>query len=414
MLKYWSLIQENLKVSVGSVMSNFLRSLLTIFIIAIGITALVGILTAIQSIKSTINKQFATMGTNTFTIESRSINVQIGEKKYRRKNHPYISYRQANEFKQRFRFPATVSISTYASGTSTVKYKSKKTNPNVTVVGVDENYLITAGYHITKGRNITYSDVLLNRNIVLLGNDVINKIFKNEDPLEKIVTIGSGKYLVAGILGKKGSSINSSDNLCLIPYTNVRQYFSSPQQNYNISVTPNSPELYDAAMGYSEGLFRIVRNLNVKDEADFNITSSDFLSKILNDVLKKVLFAATIIGFITLFGAAIGLMNIMLVSVSERTREIGTRKAIGAKSSMIKQQFLFEAVFICQLGGILGILLGILVGNVVSLLLKSSFIIPWGWIMGGLALCFVVGLFAGMFPAIKAAKLDPIVALHYE
>ncbi len=413
-MKYWSLIQENLKVSVGSVLSNFLRSILTIIIIAIGITALVGILTAIQSIKSTINKQFATMGTNTFTIESRSINVQIGEKKYRRKNHPYISYRQASEFKDLFRFPATVSISTNASGTSTVKYKSKKTNPNVTVIGVDENYLTTAGYHISSGRNITFSDVQLNRNIVLLGNDVINKIFKDENPLEKVVTIGSGKYLVVGILEKKGSSINSSDNLCLIPYTNVRQYFSNPQQNYNISVTPNTPELYDAGMGYSEGLFRTVRNLNVKDETDFNITSSDFLSKILNDVLKKVLFAATIIGIITLFGAGIGLMNIMLVSVSERTREIGTRKAIGAKSSMIKQQFLFEAIFICQLGGILGILLGILVGNVVSLLLKSSFIIPWGWIMGGLALCFVVGLFAGMYPAIKASKLDPIVALHYE
>ncbi len=413
-MKYWSLIQENLKVSVGSVLSNFLRSILTIIIIAIGITALVGILTAIQSIKSTINKQFATMGTNTFTIESRSINVQIGEKKYRRKNHPYISYRQASEFKDLFRFPATVSISTNASGTSTVKYKSTKTIPNVTVIGVDEYYLTTAGYHISSGRNITFSDVQLNRNIVLLGNDVINKIFKDENPLEKVVTIGSGKYLVVGILEKKGSSINSSDNLCLIPYTNVRQYFSNPQQNYNISVTPNSPELYDAGMGYSEGLFRTVRNLNVKDETDFNITSSDFLSKILNDVLKKVLFAATIIGIITLFGAGIGLMNIMLVSVSERTREIGTRKAIGAKSSMIKQQFLFEAIFICQLGGILGILLGILVGNVVSLLLKSSFIIPWGWIMGGLALCFVVGLFAGMYPAIKASKLDPIVALHYE
>lgn len=413
-MKFWFLFQENLKVSISSVFSNFLRSILTIIIIAIGIMALVGILTAIHSIKTTINKQFATMGTNTFTIESRSMNVQLGDKKYRKKNHPYISYRQASEFKESFRFPATVSVFSYASGTSTVKYQSKKTNPNVTVIGTDENYLITAGFNIAKGRNITSSDLQLNRNIILLGSDIAQKIFKNEDPLEKIITIGGGKYRVAGLLEKKGSSFSSSDNLCLIPFTNVRQYFSMPRQNYNISVTPDAKELYDAAMGYSEGLFRIVRRLNVKDETDFNITSSDFLSKILNDVLKKVLFAATIIGFITLFGAAIGLMNIMLVSVSERTREIGTRKAIGAKNNVIKQQFLFEAIFICQLGGILGIILGILVGNVVSLILKSSFVIPWGWIMGGVALCFFVGLFAGMYPAIRASRLNPIVALHYE
>ncbi|MBN2611695.1 MAG: ABC transporter permease [Bacteroidales bacterium] len=413
-MNYWSLVWENIKVSAGSVFSNFLRSVLTILIIAIGIMALVAILTAIQSIKNTINMQFATMGTNTFTIESRSINVQVGNKKHRRKNHPYISYKQATEFKERFSFPATVSVFTYATGTSTVKYQSKKTNPNVTIIGADEHYLLTTGFSLVSGRNITVSDLQLNRNIVLIGSDVAQGLFKNDNPLDKMVTIGGGKYRIAGLLEKKGATFNSSDNLCIIPYTNVRQYFPAPRRNYNISVTPDTKELYEAASGYSEGLFRIVRGLKVIDESDFNITSSDFLSKILNDVLKKVLFAATIIGFITLFGAAIGLMNIMLVSVNERTREIGTRKAIGAKSHIIRQQFLFEAVLICQLGGIFGIILGILAGNIVSLILKSSFVIPWGWIFGGVALCFIVGMLAGMYPALKAAKLDPIVALHYE
>jgi putative ABC transport system permease protein len=414
-MKFLALIQENFKVSIASILSNFLRTILTILIIAFGIMALVGILTAIQSIKSTINKQFATMGTNTFTIESRSINVQIGSKKYRRKNHPYISYRQAVEFKQRFRFPATVSISTLASPVATIKYQSKKTHPNVTVIGSDENYLLTAGYEIEKGRNIAITDILLNRNIVIIGHAIAEKLFKSGgDPVGKEISVGNGKYIVAGILEEKGESINSSDNLCIIPYTNVRQYFPRPRRDYNISVSPETKELYDEAMGYAEGLFRIVRNLNVRDESDFNITSSDFLSKILNDVLKKVLYATTIIGFITLFGAAIGLMNIMLVQVSERTREIGIRKAIGARNNMIKQQFLFEAILICQLGGILGIILGIFIGNIVSLILKSSFVIPWGWIFGGLVICFIVGLSAGLFPAVKAAKLNPIVALHYE
>ena len=186
-----------------------LRSVLTMLIIAVGIMALVGILTAIDSIKSTITTQFATMGANTFTIESRSFNVQIGDKHYRKKNNPYISYRQAKEFKERFSFPATVSISTHASGTAVVKYKSEKTHPNIRVIGADENYLLTAGYEIEKGRNISYQDVQMNRNVVLLGSSLAKKtIQKREDPLNKVVSIGNGKFMVIGVLKEKGSSIH--------------------------------------------------------------------------------------------------------------------------------------------------------------------------------------------------------------
>ena len=410
-----TLLRENIKVSLGSIKSNLMRSMLTILIIGFGIMALVGILTAIDSIKNTIGRQFATMGANTFTIESRSINIQIGEKKYRKKNHPYISHRQAQEFKDRFNFPAITSVFTYASGTSTVKYKTHKTHPNVAIIGTDEDYIYTAGYEIREGRNITNQDIKLNRNVAVIGHDLANKIFKKDNkPLDKVISIGNGKYRVIGVLEKKGSSIGESDNTCLLPYTNVRQYFSVTQRNYSISITPANELLYDVGVGQAEGLFRIVRNLNTKDESDFNIVRSDFISNILKDLIKKVLVAATIIGFITLFSAAIGLMNIMLVSVTERTTEIGIRKAIGAKSEMIKQQFLLEAIIICQTGGILGILLGILVGNIVSLIVKSAFIIPWLWIIGGFALCFVVGLVSGYFPAVKASKLNPIVALRYE
>ena len=414
-MKAVTLIKENLRVSLGSIRSNMLRSVLTMLIIAVGIMALVGILTAIDSIKNTITAQFATMGANTFSIESRGLIVNMDEKHSRKKNNPYISFRQAMEFKERFSFPATVSISTYASNTAVVKYKSEKTHPNIAVIGADENYLLTAGFEIEKGRNISYQDVLMNRNVVLLGSSLTKKAFKKgEDPINKIISIGSGKFMVIGTLKEKGSSFMSSDNMCILTCTSVRQYFSWPNRDYSINVTPANELLSDAAAGYAEGLFRTVRRLKVTDQSDFNITKSDFLSNMLKDILSIVLIAATVIGIVTLFGAAIGLMNIMLVSVTERTTEIGIRKAIGAKNTMIRQQFLFESILICQIGGLIGILLGILVGKILSLLFHSDFVIPWIWIFSGILLCFLVGLVSGYYPAVKASKLDPIVALRYE
>jgi putative ABC transport system permease protein len=355
------------------------------------------------------------MGNNTFSIESRGFAVQIGKSRYRKKNHPYITFRQARDFKKRFNYPARVSVYTTASFMSIVKHMSEKTHPNVTVIGSDEDYLYTAGFNIEKGRNLSYQDVLMNRNVALIGDDIAKKIFKNqEDPINKKIAIGTGRYQVIGILKKKGSTVNSSDNICIVPYTNVRQYFPSPRQDYSINVSPDYEGGSESAEGYSEALFRSVRRLDVIDESDFNIMKSDFLSNIFKDLINIVLIAATIIGVVTLIGAAIGLMNIMLVSVTERTAEIGIRKAIGAQSNVIRQQFLFEAILICQLGGILGIVLGILIGNIVSLVMKSDFLIPWIWMVAGIALCFIVGLVSGYYPAEKASRLDPIVALRYE
>ncbi|HOO99445.1 MAG TPA: ABC transporter permease [Bacteroidales bacterium] len=412
---YIALARENFRISVRAVKSNRVRTILTICIIAFGIMALVGILTAIDAIKSSLTSQFTMMGANSFTITSRGMNVQVGNNRYRARNHSRISYREAMEFRDRFNEPAWVSVSYNASGMTTLSYGTEETNPNISLTGIDDNYLTVSGYDIEEGRNFSPEEIQSGRRLALLGSDVANVLFPTGvDPLGKEISVAGLKFSIAGVLKSKGASQLSSDNVCFIPVTAARQYFSRPNMNFNITVMPFRTVNLDIITGQAEAVFRVVRNLNPRDESDFNVTRSDNLVTLLLENIKYITLAATLIGIVTLFGAAVGLMNIMLVSVSERTREIGVRKAIGAKPRTIKNQFLFESVLIGQMGGFFGIILGILIGNLVSSMLKSSFIIPWVWVIMGITVCFVVGVASGYAPAIKAANIDPIEALRYE
>jgi len=411
-----SFLRENIKISLVSIKGQLLRTVLTVLIIAFGIMALVGILTAIDAIKGSINSNFTRMGANTFTIRNRQTTIRIGQSGRKPKNYREINYREAEAFVDKFSFPAVASVSTLATFAATLKYHSEKTNPNIQIFGVDENYMATSGYELDNGRNFSTQEILFGSHSIILGKDLIPVLFKGKtDPIDKIISVGNGKYRVIGVLKSKGNSSGfGGDKVCLLPLSNVRQYFPRPNMSYTINVLSPGQELLESAVGEATGTFRVVRKLGIGEENNFEITKSDNLANMLIDDIKYVTIAATLIGVITLLGAAIGLMNIMLVSVTERTREIGIRKAIGATKKIIRSQFLAEAVVICQLGGLLGIFFGIVIGNVISIMIGGSFIIPWLWIGSGVAICFVVGIGAGIYPAIKASNLDPIDALRFE
>lgn len=409
-------LSENIKVALGSVRAQKLRTTLTAMIIAIGIMALVGILTAIDAIESSINSSFSSMGSNTFTIRNYGMGIRIGKDGKRPKRYQKITFNDAKLFKERFSYPSTVSVSTMASMVGVLKFKNIESNPNVTITGADEGYLAASGYRIRMGRNFSNTELEFGSNVAILGNEMATTLFKSgEDPLEQIISVGNNKYRVIGVLEEKGASFAfSGDKVCIIPLLNVRQRYGDNNSSYTISVKTNSVPELEPAQGEATGVFRVVRGDLTGEDNSFEIVQSDSLANLVISQLAYVTIAATIIGFITLLGASIGLMNIMLVSVTERTREIGIRKSLGASKVQIRRQFLVEAVVICQLGGILGIILGVGMGNLMGVFFAAGFIIPWKWMISGVVLCFVVGVVSGLYPAVKASRLDPIEALRHE
>jgi len=389
-----------------------LRAILTILIIGFGIMSLVGMLTAIDALGKVIESNFAALGTHSFTIRNRSAWRMGGGDG---KRYPGISYDQARQFSRSFDFPAAVSISVNATSTAVLRHENKKTHPKVVVIGGDVNYLKVAGYELSGGRNFTMEEVQRGAPVMILGNDVIKTLFPHKDPLEMSVWLGSRKFRIIGQIASKGAGLSAgNDRMALVPVQAIRNFLITDRSSYTVTVKAESTESMHTGASEATGLFRTIRQDKLGHEDSFAVDKSDGLVSELKGLTGYLQLGSVVIALITLLGALVGLLNIMLVSVTERTREIGTRKALGATQRSIALQFLAEAVLICQVGGLLGIGLGVGLGNSISLFTGGIFIIPWNWIGLAVGVCFVVGIAAGFYPAQKAARLNPIDALRYE
>jgi putative ABC transport system permease protein len=411
-----------------TIRSNKLRTGITIAIIAFGIMALIGIITAIQAMNQKFTESFSTMGANGFSIRYKERRVVFGNnrpsmqvsRKGQKKekvgslDRP-ITRQEAERFIANYSFPSLAGISTMGGRDFTVQYASRKTAPDVFLFGADENYVELNGMEVQTGRNFTRDEIVNASRVCLLGSDLVTKLFsgRNEFAVNQTIRINNLPYRVIGILKSRGSSFGfSRDNIVLTGYVNVDRYYNT--NGFIIGVKTASVNQVDNAMGEAEGLFRSIRQLNATEESNFVLERSNSVAEKAMSVLSYLTAAVIIIGFITVIGSSIGLMNIMLVSVAERTKEVGLIKAIGGKSVAVRAQFLMESVLISMAGAMIGILLGIIIGNLFSLLLATGFVVPWLWVGYGVVICTAVGLLAGLYPALKAGKLNPIQALRYE
>ncbi len=414
-----------------TVRGNKLRTGLTVAIIAFGIMALVGIITAIKAMNQKFSESFSSMGSNAFSIRYKARTIRFGggnndnkaklskkgAKKEKTSNlDKKITRDEAELFIDHFKYPSLSGISVFGNRNSIVSFAGRKTSPNVMIIGGDENYVALNGMAVQEGRNFSRSEITSASNTCLLGYDVAKNLFNDRvaGALNANIRINNIPFRVIGVLESRGSTFGfSRDNMIITGYVNIDRDFSSGG-SYVIAVMTNDLVQVNQAMGEAEATFRPIRKLLTTEESNFALDRSDSLAETAMNSLGFLTISATVIGLITLIGAAIGLMNIMLVSVSERTKEVGLIKAIGGKSKMVQRQFLLEAMIISLLGAVFGIVLGVGVGNLFAVFLGTGFVVPWNWVFGGILLCSLVGLLAGLYPALKAGRLNPIAALRYE
>ena len=407
---------ENIREGLRSVQANLLRSVLTALIVAIGITSLVGILTAIDGIEASVNESLQSLGVNTFDIRSKTNRGQnrggVTEKVF-----PPLKMNEAFRFIDQFKLPSTISLSAEITQIAEVKRLSKKTNPNVFVAGINEDYMAIKGLEVEKGRNFSQVETQYGSQVAVIGYKIFTTLYgEKENPVGTEINFSGTQFRVIGVLKEKGQlSDNNYDNMVFVPIIKGNQMAKGRGLDYELTVGIGDPSQMEYAMGEATGVMRSIRRDRPGAVNSFELEKSETLAQELESITAGLRFGGFGIGFITLLGASIALMNIMLVSVTERTREIGVRKALGATPKRIRQQFLIEAIVVCLLGGIAGVILGTAIGNGMSRLMNIKiFVMPWMWMFVGLLVCVLVGVLAGSYPARKASKLDPIESLRFE
>jgi len=408
-----NVMKESFRMTIDAIRQNKLRSILTLLGISIGVFSVIGVMTAIRTLESSVESGLNVFGTNTFVIQKYSaIMTDHGDEKYR--NRKNIDYPQYEEFKRRAKLPILVSVSEGTSARN-VKYRDKTIKRSIELIGGDEGTVRTYNTYIADGRNVTVDDVHSARNVCLLGMDVVDRLFPFEDPLGKSLQIRGLDYTVVGVTERKGEAFGrSQDNYIVIPISNFLQHFKNRWTTLAISVEASSAEEYDRTMDEAVGILRAVRKVPPSDENNFEIVSNAEMIERFSGFTKGIKLFALSISVIALLVAGIGIMNIMLVSVTDRIKEIGVRKAIGATRRDILIQFLTEAIFLSEFGGIVGVILGIAGGNIVSILFNIPAVIPIDWAIYGLVVCSAIGIGFGIYPAWRAANLNPIESLRYE
>jgi putative ABC transport system permease protein len=412
------LFREIISMALGSLGTNKLRAALTMIGITIGVFSVISVMTAIGALQNSIESGISFLGSNVFQFAKYPVNIDAGgETKKKYQNRRNITYRQALRYYELMQGNAQeICLKCFGRDLKgQAVYKGVKTTPSLTVAGTNGAFLTANAYTLGYGRNLNDEDVELARSVLVVGKMIEKRLFPHETPIGKVIRMSGHTFTIIGVLAEKGTSFGQSqDDICIMPITRFFEDYGEANRTVNIATQPFSTELYNRTLDKGISAMRIARGLRADQENDFEIYTNDSLKSAFAAVAGYVRVGAFVISFIALVAAGIGIMNIMLVSVTERTKEIGVRKSIGARRRDIMRQFLTEAVFISEAGGVLGIILGVIGGDLLAAWLKVDLIFPYGWALAGLIVCSAIGIGFGLYPAYRAAALDPIEALRFE
>ncbi|MDH3253143.1 MAG: ABC transporter permease [Ignavibacteria bacterium] len=408
-------IRESLAMAMDAVRTNKLRSILTLVGIVVGVFSIISVMTAMGVLRNSIEEGLAMLGANTFQIQKFPVGFNRGRDFARFRNRKDLSYNQGLQVQAKATLAEAVGIESWEFG-RIIRWSGEKTNPNVSLAGENLEGIVTNDWLIETGRGLSTQDVDLSSPVVVLGDAVAEMLFPPHiNPVDETVRIDGTLYRVIGVYEKKYSALGgNNDNFVTIPITTYFHKYGKAEKSVHIMVKAKSREVYQDCLEQTRAILRAARHVPPGEEDDFAYFSNDSLITQFNELTFYLRIGVLLVSCIALLAAGVGIMNIMLVSVTERTREIGVRKALGARKSNILSQFIIEAVILCQIGGIVGIVLGIIGGNIVGLVVDVPAIIPWDWVGVGLAVCTIVGLIFGVYPAWKASLLDPIESLRYE